>query len=286
MQDHNQTSGASIPPLRAEPRIITRDGQDPHIRGVEASSGSLAFATLGSALAAGTILVFFWLPAEYGIDATGLGRAMGLTQMGEIKQQLYAEAAAEDAALAAQSATPPAAPVNDPQMNERLAAIERQLAEIAASVRAGAATQDVRRAESAPAATETPEAEVAAVAPVEPAETVEDTAPVAAATPSWRDEVSYTLSPGEGIELKLAMQEGAIAEFEWTANGAVLNHDTHGDGSGRKISYEQGRNVPGQQGELVAAFTGNHGWFWRNRTEVPVTFTLRTRGDYSELRKP
>jgi hypothetical protein len=108
--------------------------------------------------------------------------------------------------------------------------------------------------------------------------------PVQAA--GWRDEVSYTLAPTEGIEVKLVMEEGAVAAFEWTANGGVLNYDTHGDGGGQSISYEQGRAVPEQSGELTAAFTGNHGWFWRNRTDAPVTVTLRTRGDYVELRAP
>jgi hypothetical protein len=44
--------------------------------------------------------------------------------------------------------------------------------------------------------------------------------------------------------------------------------------------------VPEQAGELVATFTGNHGWFWRNRSDAPLTLTLRTRGDYTELRAP
>jgi hypothetical protein len=66
----------------------------------------------------------------------------------------------------------------------------------------------------------------------------------------------------------------------------VVNYDTHGDGSGQKISYEQGRGVPDQAGELTAAFTGNHGWFWRNRTDAPVTVTLRTAGDYAEMKAP
>ena len=109
---------------------------------------------------------------------------------------------------------------------------------------------------------------------------------MAEATSGWRDEVSYTLAPGEGIEVKLAMQEGQIARFEWTANGSVVNYDTHGDGGGQRVSYEQGRAVPEQAGELTAAFTGNHGWFWRNRTDDPVTITLRTAGDYAELKAP
>lgn len=37
------------------------------------------------------------------IDVNGPGRVMGLTATGEIKQQLFAKAAAEDAALAAQA---------------------------------------------------------------------------------------------------------------------------------------------------------------------------------------
>ena len=82
------------------------------------------------------------------------------------------------------------------------------------------------------------------------------------------------------------MSEGARAEFEWTANGAVLNYDTHGDGSGQNVTYERGRGVPEQSGELIAAFTGNHGWFWRNRTDAPVTFILRTRGDYDRMNTP
>jgi hypothetical protein len=30
-----------------------------------------------------------------------------------------------------------------------------------------------------------------------------------------------------------------------------VNYDTHGDGSGQKVSYEQGRGVPDQAGELA-----------------------------------
>ena len=82
------------------------------------------------------------------------------------------------------------------------------------------------------------------------------------------------------------MEAGQTARFAWTANGGVVNFDLHGDGGGQKISYEQGRAVPEMAGELTAAFTGNHGWFWRNRTDAPVTVTLRTGGDYQELRAP
>jgi len=102
----------------------------------------------------------------------------------------------------------------------------------------------------------------------------------------WTDEYSYTLSRGEGIEVKLVMEEGAEADFRWVAEGGVLNYDLHGDGSGNNISYEKGRAVPSQEGVLKAAFTGNHGWFWRNRDKQDVTVKLQVRGAYSEMVLP
>jgi hypothetical protein len=248
---------------------MNRTNEDAQVRGVKATAGGLIRSTLLSGAAALGVLGVVYLPAEYGMDPTGFGAVLGLTEMGQIKQQLYAEDAADAAA----------APVMlDPAVMARLDRMEAQLADIAAIVGADV----LREGEAAPAPVE---AAPAADAPVEavPAEAVEEAAPAA---PVWRDEVSYTLPPGEGIEVKLVMEEGQTARFEWTANGGVVNFDTHGDGSGQKVSYEQGRAVPEQAGELTAAFTGNHGWFWRNRTDAPVTVTLRTGGDYAEMKAP
>ena len=35
----------------------------------------------------------------------------------------------------------------------------------------------------------------------------------------------------------------------------------------------------------AAAFDGSHGWFWRNRGKADVTVTLRTDGDYAEIKR-
>lgn len=269
---------APVPPLRAEPRHQRRRDAEGYVRGVEASPGGLVRATLGSAAAAGAILVLFWLPAEYGIDATGLGRVTGLTHMGEIKQQLYAEAAAEDAALAGRPAVVPATEgVADRGVIQRLAAIETQVAAIATVIGA-----DVAAPAPAGATVTEPTAPTAA----EPAAPIAEAPALPTDPGTWRDKVSYVLTPAEGVEVKLQMEADAVAAFAWDAGGAVLNHDTHGDGGGQKVTYEQGRAVPGQEGELVAAFAGNHGWFWRNRTDAPVTLTLRTRGEYVALKAP
>jgi hypothetical protein len=251
-----------------------------HIQGVDVTPDGLLRSTLGALAAALVILLLFWLPSEYGVDPTGLGRVMGLTQMGEIKQQLYEEAASEDAILVAQAAAERVSA--DPDLLARLSALEAQVAGIASAL--GVSPMPVSPQVVPPAAT-MPTPATQSPASEQDLQPASESA-VDAADPQWKDEVSYTLAPTEGIEIKLAMAEGARAIFEWTANGSVLNYDTHGDGWLNSISYEQGRGVPEQSGELIAAFDGKHGWFWRNRTDEPVTFTLRTRGDYSEMVLP
>lgn len=72
-------------------------------------STAIAIAT------AAVLLVAVVLPAEYAVDPTGVGKMLGLTQMGEIKQQLASEAEAEAGttqppAIVAEAAEPSAAP--------------------------------------------------------------------------------------------------------------------------------------------------------------------------------
>jgi hypothetical protein len=47
-------------------------------------------------VSAAAILVTVVLPAEYAIDPTGVGRVLGLTEMGEIKRELAEEAARDE----------------------------------------------------------------------------------------------------------------------------------------------------------------------------------------------
>ena len=196
------------------------------------SSRQLLRSTILAAVAAVVLLVAVVLPAEYGIDPTGIGRLLRMTEMGEIKQQLAAEAEADAAAAPAQSS--------------------------------GAAT-------GMPSGN-APQAQPPAPAP----------APQAAAV-TWRDEMPFTLTPGEGTEIKLKMTEGSKAQYAWVVEGGEVNFDTHGDAPGKSISYEKGRGVAADEGVLEAAFTGNHGWFWRNRGQADVKVILRTAGDYTDI---
>lgn len=61
------------------------------------TKAQLRRSTIIAGIGAVAIGLMVYLPAEYGTDPTGAGSILGLTEMGEIKQQLAAEAAADEA---------------------------------------------------------------------------------------------------------------------------------------------------------------------------------------------
>ncbi|WP_029309662.1 hypothetical protein [Cupriavidus metallidurans] len=206
------------------------------------SSRQLIRSTLIAAVAAGVLLTTAVLPAEYGMDPTGIGSVFRLTEMGKIKNKLAVEAAADAAAAKTEKAAIPASP-QDANAGTRNATVAAAVAPTAAAVGAAA-----------------PQAQ-------------------------WRDAIPLTLKPGEGTEVKLKMTEGAKAQYAWVVEAGEVNYDTHGDGGGRSISYQKGRGASSDEGVLTAAFTGNHGWFWRNRGASDVKLILRTRGEYTDIKK-
>lgn len=128
-----------------------------------------------------------------------------------------------------------------------------------------------------------------AVAPAAEPAPLTATEPVAAETAGQQHEMSISLAPGQGAEIKLEMLKGTQANYSWTANGGVVNYDTHGDpyNAPREFyhGYGKGRATAEDKGILEAAFDGKHGWFWRNRTNKPVTVTLRTEGNYIAIKR-
>ena len=59
------------------------------------STSNLIKSTIVAIIIAGILLVTVVMPAEYGIDPTGIGEATGLKKMGEVKVSLAKEAAAD-----------------------------------------------------------------------------------------------------------------------------------------------------------------------------------------------
>jgi hypothetical protein len=159
-------------------------------------------------VAAAGILVTIVLPAEYAIDPTGIGRALRLTEMGEIKTQLANEAEADR--LKDSQTTPAQAPAT-PSPDQRSSLLGTMLAGLFVST-ANAGERIV----------------------------------LAQAAASRTDETMITLKPTEGVEYKLTMKAGAKVDFTWTAKDGVVNYDMHGTpGAGAKEkSYKNGRGAP------------------------------------------
>jgi len=100
---------------------------------------------------------------------------------------------------------------------------------------------------------------------------------------AWTDVVTFTLTPSASAEVKFAMEPGGVVEYSWVGEGGRINFDLHAHGDGQSTTYEKGRGETSGEGQIEAPFTGQHGWFWRNRDKKDVTVTLNLRGAYSEL---
>jgi hypothetical protein len=79
------------------------------------TSRQLLRSTVIAVGVAAALLVTVVMPSEYAIDPTGVGRLLGLTQMGEMKKTLAEEAAA-DAAVQPAAAPVPVQPVAQEQV--------------------------------------------------------------------------------------------------------------------------------------------------------------------------
>lgn len=212
------------------------------------STAKLIRSTILAAIVAVILLVTVVMPAEYALDPTGAGRILGLTEMGEIKEQLAEEAAADAAIQNAGNA--------NQSSEEPITATETSSMVVESTEEPAILVNDVKQEQ-----------------------------PKESANSQWKDEVSFVLTPGQGTEYKLTMKKGAVAQYFWISEGGPINFDAHGNGSGQSISYEKGRGVPTDEGELTAAFSGDHGWFFRNRNDTNITVTLRTKGEYGKLKK-
>jgi hypothetical protein len=103
------------------------------------------------------------------------------------------------------------------------------------------------------------------------------------------DQMSLTLQPGEGAEIKASMRKGEQFVFAWAAEGGKVNFDMHGEqpNAGDEFtSYWKAKQHTRAQGIFVAPFDGTHGWYWRNRGDKPATVKVNVSGFYEKLYRP
>jgi hypothetical protein len=95
------------------------------------------------------------------------------------------------------------------------------------------------------------------------------------------------LEPGQQTEVKAVMDAAQVIVYSWKAEGGDVYTDFHGHepnaGEGF-VRYEEQQSGREGHGSLVAPFSGEHGWFWLNISEQPVTITLTFTGYHREMK--
>jgi len=184
------------------------------------TTAKLIKSTIIAIIIAAVILITLVLPAEFGIDPTGVGKLTGLQRMGEIKTSL---------------------------------------------------AKELEESESQPTASLTDDDQ--------------QIAPIADPASPRTDELSVTLAPDKSTEIKITMTKGTTVEFTWSTSTGKAFYDLHGDSKETNYHvYEKGTDST-KSGTLTAAFTGNHGWYWKNRTNAPITITLKATGHYQAIKE-
>jgi hypothetical protein len=94
----------------------------------------------------------------------------------------------------------------------------------------------------------------------------------------------FLLGPGEGVEMKYHMQQGAEMVYGWKADGPLV-YEFHGEPDQKKSkdyfeSYELNDKIGRDfmYGSFTAPTTGIHGWFWHNKGKKEVRFHLTVAG--------
>lgn len=102
-------------------------------------------------------------------------------------------------------------------------------------------------------------------------------------------QMSITLPPNKGGEIKAVMQEGDSFIFNWSSD-APVNFDMHGEPFNAKnnefTSYWKDVLHSESHGGFTAPFGGTHGWYWRNRGSEAVTVTVTVSGYFEKLYLP
>ena len=211
------------------------------------TSRQLIRSTVSAMIVAALLLITTVLPGEYGIDPTGAGEVLGLTDMGRVKMALAEEMKAEKEIVAAMENVPAISDseveaAQDPSASEKDVSIQEQ-------------------SESSPVAAD------ASITKNEVSIILD---------PGQGAEIKLTMNKGASVAYK--WQSDGLVNVDVHGDPVNAPKDFyHG--------YGKGKNIAKSEGTITAAFDGKHGWFWRNRSDKQVKVMLNTEGAYSELKR-
>ncbi|UJF21117.1 hypothetical protein [Shewanella sp. OMA3-2] len=196
------------------------------------STATLIKASISAVVIGIIVLVIAILPAEYNIDPTGIGAALGLTEIAQASESKAIKSSTDNVNIIEK--------VSVEQMSiENLVILNAPtVAEIAQTRQLAGIRSDV---------------------------------------------IDIVIPANKGLEYKLLVNEHGHFEYEWKTDGNALYFDFHGEPQGDTSGYYESYAITTateMKGSLTTPFAGNHGWYWKNTTNEPVTVTLNTKGTY------
>jgi len=190
----------------------------------------LVLSTLIAVVGASLVLVAVVLPAEYGIDPTGIGRLLRLTAI--------------------------RVPVRTFEISDILGGNE-----------------DYREVEIPDFGDPVPLPNPA-VYQDEP-------------QPPRRQTLEIAIPPEQETEIKLVLKSGKMIQYSWQIDHGQVYVDFHGHDPKASpefwVRYKEQQEGSRNNGSLVAPFSGEHGWYWLNYNEFPVTISLNVSGYYDDI---
>jgi hypothetical protein len=91
----------------------------------------------------------------------------------------------------------------------------------------------------------------------------------------------------EKTEIKALLGKNKTIVYSWSVEGGKVYVDFHGHdpskGDNYWVRYEEAQESTGRSGSLVAPFAGEHGWYWLNVSDGPVTIKLTVTGYQQKL---
>ena len=202
------------------------------------AQSNLLKGALAALIAAAVVTVLFVLPAEYGVDPTGVGAKLGLLDLADTAEAI--ESGESSGGNTIVEGTWPAIP-------EEFDFYEPDI--------------------------------------------IGDPYSRTQAGKFRSDTLTIELDVGEQTEYKAIMKQGDALVYHWNLEkGSTVYTDFHADPGENAEGYPEmyyiryAESETGEHsGSLVAPFAGNHGWYWLNIEEEPVTITLEVHGYYDRV---
>lgn len=204
---------------------------------------SLIRSTVIVVAVAAALTVTTVLPAEYAIDPTGIGRVLGLTEMGEIKRDAELKKATKADAAGSKTRTVKVA-TGSHLMNDAapIAGFWAQLAQAAPAAGPSASAQKT------------------------------DTLEIVL-QPNAKMELKAWMKKGENYTFTWT----ASSAINFNFHGEKINARDD-----EYTEYKKGVAAT-DKGEFKAGYDGTHGWSWRNRTKQPITIKATITGTYEKF---